>query len=248
MKLTLAFLLRDLGDAGERAALGLADLVMSPLLFLGGALLYVDQAARVRSSALGGGVSGTSRASRHRRRAPPALGRQRPAFSSTRRVRLSRPRRRLRRRLTAPRHELQRRRTASPAGAPRLARGTCRRPPLAGHPGGPGVASPPAPARQLRRPTSTISSSRPPRPARRGRRADDPELRGWLRTSSSAAPTRTCRRRSRSWYCSWSRRGPGKQVEPRWPDAASESVPTPGSPALSSARRAFESSASAGST
>lgn len=50
VKLTLVLLLRDLGDAGERAALGLADLVMSPLLFLGGALLYVDQAARVRSS------------------------------------------------------------------------------------------------------------------------------------------------------------------------------------------------------
>ena len=47
VKLTLVVLLRDLGDAGERAALGLADLVMSPLLFLGGALLYVDQAARV---------------------------------------------------------------------------------------------------------------------------------------------------------------------------------------------------------
>ena len=50
VKLTLTLLLRDLGDAGERAALGLADLVVSPLLFLGGALLYVDQAARVRSA------------------------------------------------------------------------------------------------------------------------------------------------------------------------------------------------------
>ncbi len=46
VKLTLALLLKDLGDAGERAALGLADLVMSPLLFLGAALLYVDQKAR----------------------------------------------------------------------------------------------------------------------------------------------------------------------------------------------------------
>ena len=45
VKLTLVLLLRDLGDLGERAALGLGDLVMSPLLFLGGALLYVDQAA-----------------------------------------------------------------------------------------------------------------------------------------------------------------------------------------------------------
>jgi uncharacterized protein with GYD domain len=49
VKLTLVLLLRDLGDAGERVALGLGDLVLSPLLFLGGALLYVDQAARVRS-------------------------------------------------------------------------------------------------------------------------------------------------------------------------------------------------------
>jgi hypothetical protein len=49
VKLTLTLLLRDLGDAGERAALGLGDLVVSPLLFLGSALLYVDQAARVSS-------------------------------------------------------------------------------------------------------------------------------------------------------------------------------------------------------
>ena len=66
VKLTLTLLLRDLGDAGERAALGLADLVVSPLLFLGGALLYVDQAARVSSSSSrkrsAGGVKGTSRA------------------------------------------------------------------------------------------------------------------------------------------------------------------------------------------
>ena len=50
VRLMLVLLLRDLGDAGERAALALGDLVLSPLLFLGGALLYVDQAARVRSS------------------------------------------------------------------------------------------------------------------------------------------------------------------------------------------------------
>jgi hypothetical protein len=49
VKLMLALLLRDLGDSGERAALGLADLVVSPLLFVGGAILYLDQAARVRS-------------------------------------------------------------------------------------------------------------------------------------------------------------------------------------------------------
>jgi hypothetical protein len=66
VKLTLILLLRDLGDAGERAALGLGDLVVSPLLFLGSALLYVDQAARVSSSSSrkrpAGGVNGTSRA------------------------------------------------------------------------------------------------------------------------------------------------------------------------------------------
>ena len=50
VKLSLAVLLHDLGDSSERVALGLADLVLSPLLFLGAALLYVDQAARVRSS------------------------------------------------------------------------------------------------------------------------------------------------------------------------------------------------------
>lgn len=51
LKLMLALLLHDFGDSGERVALGLADLVISPLLFLGGALVYLDQAARVRSSA-----------------------------------------------------------------------------------------------------------------------------------------------------------------------------------------------------
>jgi hypothetical protein len=54
VKLTLALLLRDLGDSGERVALGLADLVVSPLLFLGSALLYVDQAARTPRKAPGG--------------------------------------------------------------------------------------------------------------------------------------------------------------------------------------------------
>jgi hypothetical protein len=49
VRLMLVLLLRDLGDAGERAALALGDLVLSPLLFLGSALLYFDQAARVKS-------------------------------------------------------------------------------------------------------------------------------------------------------------------------------------------------------
>ena len=49
-ELTLIALLRSQGDTGQRIAHGLADLVMSPLLYVGGALLYVDQAARaVRS-------------------------------------------------------------------------------------------------------------------------------------------------------------------------------------------------------
>jgi hypothetical protein len=46
---TLTVLLRTQGDTSQRIALALADLVLSPLLFLGGALLYVDQAARVGS-------------------------------------------------------------------------------------------------------------------------------------------------------------------------------------------------------
>ena len=49
-ELTLIALLRSQGDNGQRVAHLLADLVLSPLLYLGGALLYVDQAARVGSS------------------------------------------------------------------------------------------------------------------------------------------------------------------------------------------------------
>jgi hypothetical protein len=48
-ELTLIALLRSQGDNGQRVAHLLADLVLSPLLYLGGALLYVDQAARVGS-------------------------------------------------------------------------------------------------------------------------------------------------------------------------------------------------------
>lgn len=44
---TLGALLHSQSDAGARVAVFLADMVLSPLLFLGGALLYVDQAARV---------------------------------------------------------------------------------------------------------------------------------------------------------------------------------------------------------
>jgi hypothetical protein len=42
----LVFVLRGFGDAGISAALFLASVVLSPLLFVGAALLYVDQAAR----------------------------------------------------------------------------------------------------------------------------------------------------------------------------------------------------------
>jgi hypothetical protein len=41
--------LRTQGDNSQRVALFVSDLVLSPLLYLGGALLYVDQAARVGS-------------------------------------------------------------------------------------------------------------------------------------------------------------------------------------------------------
>ena len=43
----LGVLLRSLGDQTERIALFLSDLVLSPLVFLGAALLYYDQDARL---------------------------------------------------------------------------------------------------------------------------------------------------------------------------------------------------------
>jgi hypothetical protein len=49
-ELTLIALLRSQGDNGQRVAHALADVVLTPLLYLGGALLYVDQAARVVGS------------------------------------------------------------------------------------------------------------------------------------------------------------------------------------------------------
>lgn len=45
-RLMLALLLRDTGDQTERIAVFLADLVLAPIMFLGSALLYFDQAAR----------------------------------------------------------------------------------------------------------------------------------------------------------------------------------------------------------
>jgi hypothetical protein len=49
-RLSMFFLLRGGSGTAERTAGFLADLVLSPLLFLGAALLYFDQAARVGSS------------------------------------------------------------------------------------------------------------------------------------------------------------------------------------------------------
>jgi hypothetical protein len=49
-ELTLIALLRSQGENGQRVAHALAELVLTPLLYLGGALLYVDQAARVVGS------------------------------------------------------------------------------------------------------------------------------------------------------------------------------------------------------
>ena len=57
-ELTLIVLLRTQGDNGARLAHALADLVLTPLLFVGGALLYHDQAARI----------GSRRSNRRRRR------------------------------------------------------------------------------------------------------------------------------------------------------------------------------------
>jgi hypothetical protein len=46
-RLALLVLLQNAGEATERTAGVMADVVISPLLFLGAALLYYDQAARV---------------------------------------------------------------------------------------------------------------------------------------------------------------------------------------------------------
>jgi len=49
MRLGLALLLESQADNTVRTAIFLSDTVLAPLLFLGGALLYVDQDARLRS-------------------------------------------------------------------------------------------------------------------------------------------------------------------------------------------------------
>ena len=46
VRLMLLFFLRTGGEAGERLAVALADLVLSPMLFVGAAIVYIDLAAR----------------------------------------------------------------------------------------------------------------------------------------------------------------------------------------------------------
>jgi hypothetical protein len=47
-RIALVFVLRGTGDQTQRVAVFLGDLVLSPVLFLGAALLYFDQEARLR--------------------------------------------------------------------------------------------------------------------------------------------------------------------------------------------------------
>jgi hypothetical protein len=49
-RVMLGFLLRDFGDQAIRGAIFLADLVVSPILYVGAVLLYYDQAARLVDS------------------------------------------------------------------------------------------------------------------------------------------------------------------------------------------------------
>lgn len=62
-EITLTALLHSMGDASQRVALALADVVLSPLLFLGGAMLYLDQVARERTDRSGGEAAGRGVAS-----------------------------------------------------------------------------------------------------------------------------------------------------------------------------------------
>jgi ABC-type amino acid transport system permease subunit len=48
-RLMLALLLRSGGESTERVAAALSDLVLSPMLFVGSALLYLDQSARLEA-------------------------------------------------------------------------------------------------------------------------------------------------------------------------------------------------------
>jgi hypothetical protein len=48
-RLMLALLLRAGGESTERVAAGLSDIVLSPMLFVGSAILYLDQVARLEA-------------------------------------------------------------------------------------------------------------------------------------------------------------------------------------------------------
>jgi hypothetical protein len=48
-RLMLALLLRTGGESTERVAAGLSDIVLSPMLFVGSGILYLDQAARLEA-------------------------------------------------------------------------------------------------------------------------------------------------------------------------------------------------------
>ncbi len=49
VRLMMALLIRSGGEATERSAAALSDLVLSPMLFVGSAILYLDQAARAEA-------------------------------------------------------------------------------------------------------------------------------------------------------------------------------------------------------
>ena len=49
MRIGLALLLESQADNTVRTAIFLSDAILAPLLFIGGAILYVDQDARLRS-------------------------------------------------------------------------------------------------------------------------------------------------------------------------------------------------------
>jgi len=66
-EITLTTLLHSMGDASGRVSQALADLVLTPLLYLGGAMLYLDQAARVGSSRSARGGASPRRAPSSRR-------------------------------------------------------------------------------------------------------------------------------------------------------------------------------------
>jgi hypothetical protein len=61
-EITLTTLLHSMGDASARVSQALADLVLTPLLYLGGAMLYLDQAARAGSTGAAEGEAPRRRA------------------------------------------------------------------------------------------------------------------------------------------------------------------------------------------